>query len=167
MAWQDTGITILKAILNDACCGTSTFSDSRLLDLLIAAAYCNLTAINWSTTYTINVGKQTISPDPLTDVDFMNFMILKAACLADQGLFRTKALQAGLEARCGPAILKTTQHLQGFNTLLEEGPCKAYEEMRCEFIFNNNRAIRAILSPFVGNNFDPGLQHNRAGTRTL
>jgi hypothetical protein len=166
VAWQDESIPILRTILNDVGCGTTTYTDTRLEDLLLASAHMVLTQIEFPTTYTVTISDGTITPDPATDVAFINFIVLKAACFADQGMFRQKALLAGVEARCGPAMLKTMQHVHGFQTLLEEGPCKAFEELKQDYLFGNTEVIRAILSPFVGNDFQPSLRATHGETRT-
>lgn len=154
MAWQDTAIPILRTLLNDAC-GTITYTETRLEELSIASAHFNVQELPFSTDYTVSIPNASISPDPELDVEFINFMVLRAACIADQGLFRERALLSGLEARCGPAILKTMQHVTGFQTLLTEGPCKAFEELKQDYIFGNTDIIRAVLSPFIGNEFQP------------
>jgi hypothetical protein len=160
MAWQDTAVPILRTLLNDAGCGEKTYSESRLEELCIASAHFNVQELPFSTDYTISIPDATITPDPESDVEFINFMVLRAACIADQGTFRERALLAGLEARCGPAILKTMQHVGGFQTLLTEGPCKAFEELKQDYIFGNTDIIRAVLSPFVGNEFQPNIGYN-------
>ena len=157
MAWQDTAIPILRTLLNDAGCGESSYTETRLEELCIAAAHFNVQELPFSTSYTVSIPNVTISPDPESDVEFINFMVLRGACIADQGLFRERALLAGLEARCGPAILRTMQHVTGFQTLLVEGPCKAFQELKDSFIFGNTDVIRAVLSPFVGNEFQPDV----------
>lgn len=153
--WQDTAIPIVRTLLNDASCGTTTYSETRLEELCIAAAHFNVQELPFSIDYTVSIPNGSISPDPESDVEFINFMVLRAACIADQGLFRERALMAGIEARCGPAILKTMQHVAGFQTLLTEGPCKTFEELKQDFIFGNTDMIRAVLSPFIGNEFQP------------
>jgi hypothetical protein len=35
------------------------------------------------------------------------------------------------------------------------GPCKLYEQLMMDHNIGNATAVRAILSPFVGNDFDP------------
>ena len=166
MAWQDQSVPLLRTILNDAGCGALEYTDTRLEELLIAAAYINLTLVTFSVEYTITISTDTISPDPSTsspiDVTFINFMVLKAACMADEGLFRNKALSAGIKARCGPAVLETMNHIDGFKTLLEEGQCKAFAELLNQYRFSGNADnIRAIMTPFVNNLWNPSL---RGGT---
>ena len=160
---------MLRTILNDAGCGTTEYNDTRLEELLMAGAYINLTQVIFAVDYTITIATDTISPDPSTsspiDVTFINFMVLKAACLADEGLFRNKALSAGIKARCGPAVLETMNHLEGFKILLEEGPCKAYAELLNQYRFSGNSDnIRAIMTPFVSQTFDPSTHRGGGGS---
>lgn len=155
MSWQDEAIPLLRTILNDAGCGGATFTESRLEDLLLASAHMIIQDIPFSTSYTVSISAGTISPDPASNVEFINFMVLKAACFSDEGTFRVRALAAGIEARCGPAMLRTMQHINGFETLLTEGPCKAYEQLKTDYVFGNTNVIKAVLSPFAGNSFDP------------
>jgi hypothetical protein len=39
--------------------------------------------------------------------------------------------------------------------LVDKGPCAAYDALKLDYQFGNTNTIRAVLSPFVGNNFDP------------
>ena len=65
---------------------TPTYSDSRLEEMLIASAHLVTQDIDFSTSYSIDILGQSITPDPTdsTDKEFVNFVVLKAACLADQ-----------------------------------------------------------------------------------
>ncbi len=159
MAWTTTLVTSLRVIIGDM--DSASFTDARLQTILsVGASYVNA-EINWATAYTINIDTPDISPDPtLTatlDQDFSNFTILKAACLLNFGELRTAAIKAGIEARCGPAILKTGKHSDGFKQLIEVGPCKMYDELSTQYkfeAFNTNSAF-GVLSPFVNDDFFP------------
>ncbi len=159
MAWTTTLAISLRVIIADMDC--VSFNDARLQTILsVGASYVNA-EINWATTYVINIDTPDISPDPtLTatlDQDFSNFTVLKAACLLNFGELRTAAIKAGIEARCGPAILKTGKHSDGFNQLIDVGPCKMYEELANQYrfeAFNTNSAF-GVLSPFVNDDFFP------------
>lgn len=154
MAWQDTMVVMLRILVNDMD-DTPVYSDSRMEQMLVVAAmYVNI-EISFDATYTINVPSPDISPDPTGNGDdaFVNFTVLKAACLTDQSTFRTKALASGIKAKCGPAVLETLKHLDGFKQLLEIGPCAAYSELKKQWTFGNARLVHAILTPFVSNNF--------------
>jgi len=85
-------------------------------------------------------------------------VVLKAACIIDHGNFRQRALLEGLQARCGPASLSTAGSLNGFKYIIELGPCKIYEKLKEENAFSGealNSLIHFVLSPFIGNDFDP------------
>ena len=116
--------------------------------------------ISFDTDYNIDIITNTISPDPYDQGDslFMNMVCMKAACMMDQSLFRSRALMSGLEAKCGPATLTTNKYLQGFKDLIELGPCAIYDKLKEENAFSGdllNDLVHFVLSPFVGNEFDP------------
>lgn len=152
--WLDHTIIPLRVIIGDYK-AEPTYTDERLHELMIVAATLVKQEISFTTSYTVSVPLLTITPDPVDDEDFRIFIVLKAACLADQSTFRAKALLEGIRAALGPASLSVAGNLKGFQYLLENGPCKTYQEMKTQYIFGNAAYVRAILSPFAGNNFDP------------
>lgn len=157
MSWQNELIPILRNVINDVDEDNYTYADTRLEELLVVAAQLVVVDVtNLTTTYTIDVTQYSISPDPTSTRDnaFINFVVLKAACLIDQGLYRTKAMAAGIRARCGPVVMDTMKHIDGFKDLITFGPCKAYETLKQQYIFGNSH-VEAVLSPFVSNDFDP------------
>ena len=82
---------MIRTMLNDAGVNDTRYSTQRLEELLITSAYFLPLEINFNTTYDINVASYTITPDPGTASppvdgdDFISFMVLKAACIADEG----------------------------------------------------------------------------------
>ena len=160
MSWDDTMLIMLRVMINDDFIGDECqYTDTRLKRLLSVAAQYVIQDVKLNYTYTVDVLTPNITPDPTglspQDDIFINFVVLKAACIADQSLFRTKSLVSGLKARCGPAVMETADHLKGFKDLLEVGPCKAYETLKDEHNFTDHSTIQAVLSPFVSNRFDP------------
>jgi len=159
--WTGAMINMLRILIDDnPYQGTYVYSDPRLREILVTAAMYACQEVNFVTTYTIDVINSTISPDPYTLADkiFLNMVVMKAACIIDHGNFRQKAFTSGLEAKCGPATMKTLEHLKGFKDLLELGPCGIYEKLKEEYKFSGdgfNEIIHFILSPFSGNDFDP------------
>jgi len=158
MAWEDVMVPMLRVLINDVG-DTLTYTDERLAELLLVAAQFVYQELDFVNTYTINIPALTLSPDPTSsgtkEDAFTNLVVLKAACLADQGLYRSKAAVAGIRAKCGPAVLETGRHIEGFKTLLELGPCKAYSEMKFAQQIGRTPVVEAVLSPFTSNNFDP------------
>ncbi len=158
---------MLRTMLNDAGCSSSTYTTDRLEDLLITSAYFLQIDLNFSNTYVVDIERRTISPNPIGQTDgseFISFMVLKAACLVDESNFRTAALLQGVKARCGPAILETNTYGQYLKELFTAGPCKTYETLKdaYNFSYEGSRIIRAVMSPFASNDFDPGS--NLGGT---
>ena len=160
MSWQNTSLLMLRTMLNDAGVNETRYSTQRLEELLITGAYFLPLEINFNTAYVISVGAYSISPDPSAAADgdeFISFMVLKASCIADEGNFRNAALLQGVNARVGPAHINTSTYGSHLTTLLTEGPCKAFQELRKEYNFSyeGKKIIRAVMSPFAANKFDP------------
>lgn len=156
MAWRNEVIPLIRVLINDLDSPYS-YTDRRLEQLAVVAAHIIKNEVPLDYTYTITIATRSISPDPKAnnDTGFINLIAIKSSCLVDISTFRTEALRAGIKAKLGPGSLDTVGRLPGFKTLLEEGPCKSYEELKKQWIFGNGHIARVILSPFVSNEFDP------------
>jgi hypothetical protein len=171
MSWKVEIPLIVRTWVNDLS-ENPTYSDDRLIQLITIAAQYVKGEINLEQSYQIDVVKQTISPDPtslqIKDSDFVGFIALKSACMLDQSALRTRAAMEGIRAALGPAQLNVAGSLTGYQILLNQGPCATYQELRSQYEFGNCNAIRAMLSPFVGNKFDPrAIQLNPYRSRDI
>ena len=161
--WQNTSLIMLRTMLNDAGCDNVRYTPQRLEDLLITAAYLLPLEVNFKNDYVVDVELRTITPDPIYPTkqedgdELVNLLVLKAACMADEGNFRTAALAQGVTARIGPASLQTSSYGQYLGTLLNEGPCKAYSKLveLYNMSYDGSKIIRAVMSPFVANDYSP------------
>ena len=161
--WQNTSLIMLRTMLNDAGCDTVRYTPQRLDDLLITAAYLLPLEVNFKNDYIVDVELRTITPAAIYPTkqedgdEFVNLLVLKAACMADEGNFRTAALAQGVTARIGPASLQTSSYGQYLGTLLNEGPCKTYNIFveLYNMGYDGSKIIRAVMSPFVANDYDP------------
>ena len=158
MYWEIEIPIIIRTLINDLQ-DPPTYSDSRIIQLSTVAAQYVLNEVNLSVKYNIDIVNQTISPDPSDpasrDTDFVGFIGLKASCILDQSTFRTKAVMEGVRTALGSANLSITGNLAGYKTILDKGPCALYDQLVLDHNIGNATAVRAVLSPFVGNNFDP------------
>ena len=156
MSWNIEIPIIVRTLINDLD-DTPTYSDERLLQTIAVAAKYVQFDIVLDTTYIIDVVNANITPDPTINNDsiFISLVGLKAACIVDQSTLRTKAALEGIRAALGPAQLSVAGSLAGFNLILDKGPCAAYDELVSHWDVREASAVRAILSPFVGNKFDP------------
>lgn len=164
MAWETTMVTTLRVLVNDTE-ATQVYTDARLQQIIVVAATYTQEEMTFTISYTIDIDAVTMSPDPSTNGDdsFFTLVTMKAACITDQSTYRTKALIAGIKAKCGPAVLETMSHITGWKDLIEFGPCKSYDTLKYEYELGNAPVGRAILSPFISNNFDPLNLNARIG----
>lgn len=156
MSWNVEIPIIVRTLINDLS-ENPTYSDDRILQVITVAAKYVQFDVNLDHSYTINVVNPNISPDPTIDNDsiFISLVSLKAACIIDQSTLRTKAAMEGIRAALGPANLSVAGSLVGIKMILENGPCATYDELTSHWDVKEATAIRAVLSPFVGNKFDP------------
>lgn len=159
MSWQLEIPIIVRTLINDLS-DTPTYSDTRILQIISVAAKYVQFDINLEYKYIIDVANTTISPDPTSNNDsiFISLIGLKSACIIDQSSLRTKAALEGIKTALGPAQLSIAGNLAGFSLLINKGPCGAYEELTSHWDVKEATAVRAVLSPFVGNRFDPRSQ---------
>jgi hypothetical protein len=167
MAW-DTEIPVIVRVLIDDLVSPYTYSDRRLKQVITVAAQLvkeELTAVDG--VYTVNLTDLEISPDPtLSNRDdvFINCVSLKSACIIDQSSVRTKAASEGIRAALGPASLSVSGNMTGYKILLDQGPCALYKKFIEDYDIANATNIASILSPFIGNKFDPRLTNANLGS---
>lgn len=156
MSWQTDILSLVRVLINDIF-DPYIYSDDRLIQTITVAAKFVQFDVNLDRKYDVDTVNGTISPDPSAENDdvFNCIVSLRAACIIDQSTFRSKAALEGVRAALGPASLNVAGHLAGFKEILETGPCKLYADLTEHWDVQNATAIAAVLSPFVGNKFDP------------
>lgn len=156
MSWEVEIPIIVRTLINDLE-DQPVYSDERLKQIIaVAAKYVQFDVV-LDHAYTVDVSLSSISPDPTIDSDeiFISLVSLKAACIVDQSTLRTRAATEGIRAALGPALLSVNGNLDGIKMILEMGPCAAYDELVSHWDVSQATTAKAILSPFVGNKFDP------------
>jgi len=156
MSWQNHLISVVRVLINDLN-EPYEYSDDRMQQVLVIAAKYVQFDVNLDNKYTVDVVNYNITPDPTTlnDDIFLGLIGLKAACIFDQGTFRTKAALEGIRTSLGSASLSFGGSLQGWQAIIDHGACATYDELTSHWDVKNASAIAAVLSPFVGNRFDP------------
>lgn len=160
MYWKTELPIIIRSLINDLS-GTPTYSNERIVQLSVVAAQYVLFDVSLQTDYSIDIVNKCITPDPADlekrDSDFIGFIALKAACILDQSTFRDKAKSEGIKTSLGSAKLDVSGSLSGYKTILDQGPCYTYLHLVQQYNIGNAAALQAVLSPFVGNKFDPQM----------
>lgn len=156
MSWQNELTIITRTLINDLN-EPYEYSDARIQQILTVAGKYVQFDVNLDHPYTIDVVNNNISPDPTVDNDsiFVSLVCLKAACIIDQGTFRTKAALEGIRTALGPASLSFGGSLTGWQAIIDHGACGLYDELTSHWDVKNATAFAAVLSPFVSNRFDP------------
>jgi hypothetical protein len=158
MGWQTELTIITRTLINDIN-EPYEYSNSRIQQILTVAAKYVQVDVDLHHIYKVDITNNNISPDPIENNDdiFISLLCLKAACIIDQGTFRTRALMEGIKTKLGPAELDVSGNLSGFKAILDIGPCALYENLSHQYNIGNPHMLKAILGPFVGNNFDPQM----------
>lgn len=172
MSWQIEMSLVVRTLINDLE-AKPTYGDDRIYQtLVVAASYVTKEAV-FDTDYVVDFNALSITPDPtdsnIRDESFIGLVAMRAACFLDQSTFRTKAETEGIKSSLGSTSIAVAGNLSGYKTLLDVGPCGMYEKMKMEHNVGNTGYVRAVLSPFIGNNFDPNgyglLDHHRIRSR--
>lgn len=161
MSWQTEIPIIVRTLVNDWS-DQPVYSDDRLIQVIsVAAKYVQFDVV-LDHQYLVDVVSPNITPDPTDDRDeiFISLVSLKAACIIDQSTYRTKAAAEGIKAALGPASLQVAGQSSAWKTILEHGPCALYDELTSHWDVKDAAAIAAVLSPFVGNKFNPRYLQN-------
>lgn len=152
--WLEESTEVLRILINDFG-DTPDYQDNTLEQLLIVAAKYIIKEVQLGTTYTVTFSTGDVSPDPSSDADFMNFVVLKASCLINNWKFDDLAVIQGIRANLGPASMQVDTSTNVLLALLQEGPCKAYEELKQQHNFGRVGVVRGIFGPFVSNKYWP------------
>lgn len=152
MTWDVDLVLVLRVIINDFNTPQKN-TDSYLQRVLVTAGILMKQEIQLSFDYTFDISNVTISPDPIEEDDsvLQALLPLKAACVINQGEFRT-AIGQGIKVKDGDSSIDTSVSFRGYRDILELGPCAAYDKLRWQIQAANAPAIGAVLSPFRGPN---------------
>lgn len=156
MAWRTEMVRIVRALINDLS-DPYTYCDSRVEELIVIAAQLTKNEVDFATTYTINIGTMSISPDPTTDRDdaFISLVSLKAACLILSGEAKlasannVKIVDAGAQVDFSGAADTASK--------IASTACKNYEQGKLAYMLGNLNGIKAILTPYTSPNAEGGI----------
>jgi len=133
--WESCLIELVRILINDVDC--LKYDDNRILLLIKSAAYYVTSDLSCCP----NIQKPSISncgdfeDNPLEFPEFTNLLILRAACIVDQGELRSKAAAEGLKAVCGPVSMQVLSGSGSFGLLFSEGACAAYKNLKDDLCF--------------------------------
>lgn len=150
MPWQMDMILMLRSIIGDL--DNTKYTDERLKQLLTVGAYNVLNDADFSTSYTVNVGQVSISPDPVTggDFDFTILTVYKTACILVGSEVKTESANA-ISIKDGPSAIDL-RGVSGSLSNLYKDLCKKYDDMIETYLYTKGSdgtpPGAAILSPY-------------------
>lgn len=168
--WDIDLVIMLRTEIGDF--DSITYSDSRLQQVLVYAAYSVYQSAKFATTYTISVSDVTISPDPFitNDYDFSVLMVYKAACTILTGEAKTVGSKA-VSIKDGPSFFDNRN--AGSNLLaLQKTACQTYADLLYNYQLSGSaqdgQSIgpgQAILGPYSPGSFlsNWGRNEGRSG----
>ncbi len=156
--WSPHAITMFRVFSGDLE-SEPTWSDSRIIQILVASAYSVISEMSTCIEVpTLNLCTGEFSADPFTYSGFVNLWILRAVCLVDQGLTRSRAITEGVKAVCGPASLQVLEGGKTYQMLLSDGACSAFKDLKEDLCFRNPvisaNYCKQIVSVFTSPNFN-------------
>lgn len=148
MGWRNECVLMLRYLIDDL---SEDYSDDRLEHTLVVAAQLNNLNIDFDNTYTVDIDKNTVSPDPTTlstkDDGFINLMVLRAAQIVVSSEAKTAASQA-FTIKDGPSTIQTgdkAKYLQERAKSFQS----MYDKAVIDYSVGGSRSGKAILGPTV------------------
>jgi hypothetical protein len=159
VAWDSESVILLRGVILDDQ-EPFTYSDDRLLQIIVSGAFqVNVKANGLlKHTYRVDVENISIDPDPSgtslgdseRDESFINLMVLKTACILQQGAIKTAASQS-IAIKDGASSIDTRGQATALLQLLKDGTsfCKEFGEAFSKFQHDNTAtAGAAIVGPY-------------------
>jgi len=154
MSWQSTMVAIVRGLIFDVT-APYAYSNTRLEELISISAVLVIQEVDFSTSYAVDLSAVTITPDPVSDDDFVALVCLRTACLISQGEHRDAAKRA-ISVKDGPAFVDTKDRARHLGDLAE-GACTAYSRAKINYQIGDGSLGRAIVGPYAaGNSPDTG-----------
>lgn len=162
--WEEELTTMLRTEIGDL--DSSVYSDSRLRQVLVYAAYSVYQSARFVNNYCINVSNITICPDPVStnDFDFSILTVYKAACIIMTGEAKEKGGKS-VSIKDGPSFFDNRN--SGTNTMnLMKIMCENYNTLlyNYQMVGSDHSDLaglgQAILSPYSPGSFLAGWNRN-------
>lgn len=148
--WEQTMILMLRSLIGDL--DETTYTDERLKQVLVIAAYGVNAAADFMNDYVVDVTAMTITPDPVEagDQDFAVLTVYKAACILVGSEVKTQSLNA-IAIKDGPSSIDL-RGVSGSLSGLQKDLCGKYDDMLNKYRFEKGNGGaplgEAILGPF-------------------
>lgn len=151
MAWNIDMVLMLRSIIGDL--DKTKFTNERLKQILVIGAYNVYNDAEFGTSYSIDVGQVSISPDPISqsDSDFVTLTVYKSACILVGSEVKTESANA-ISIKDGPSAIDL-RGVSGSLNVLYKDLCQKYEDMLKTYRYEKGdggvAGGTAVLSPYA------------------
>lgn len=153
MSWDTEIVATVRYLIGDVDI-TQKYSDSRIKSAAIISANMVAREISLASTYTINMGSQTISPDPsLTDpIDygFLDLLSLRTAILILQGELKLYATSS-MRVMDGPSSIDVAGIFLNTKKLIDDYNL-TYSLNKNRYVMNSAGYGKSVLSVTIDKN---------------
>jgi hypothetical protein len=144
MYWYDITLPIFRSLINDF--DETSYSNQRLLTIMLHSSYLVSRDVELVNTYVINIANETIVPDPNDDPDFINLILLRSVLLVAQGEYRTASSEAVI-IKDGPSTIELNQTMSAKDILSQAQ--QNYDNAVLNYRLGVSSVGKAILSPYT------------------
>lgn len=152
MSWDYVIPQLIRGLINDMS-PPYTYTDGRLQELTVLSAHLLLNEVTFSQTYTISLSDLTITPDPASDVGFVNLVALKASTIVLNSEVKAAANQSIL-IKDGPATIDLGNRYNNIKDLAKNME-KAFDQAKLEHQLGNQNPGRAVVGAIIHENVPP------------
>lgn len=140
MTWLEKVVNIVRTLINDL--DSVDYSDARIQQVVMVAAFTMTYEICFSQTYTIDMEAQTIEPEP--NQDFITLLSLKTAMLIYNGESKAAAKNS-FSIQDGPSTINTTGSAKSSQDNLKN--IKAmYDDAKLRYCMNGSVG-KVVMTP--------------------
>jgi hypothetical protein len=147
MPWNIDLVTMVRSLIGDM--AGSTYSDNRLRQMIVIAAFEVNNSANIERSYEIDISRVTITPDPVEEKD-LNFCVMtayKAAVLIIQGEIRNQSLNS-ITISDGTSSINLTDVTRSLQALYKD-LSTIYEDLLQTYVMEESSLnAQAILGPY-------------------
>ena len=142
--WKCVVTPFVRVLINDL--DGITYDDNRIQKVIVIAAQLLKIEFDFANTYTSNIRTQTITPDPVDDDAFINFVSMKTALLILQGELKNVASGA-IKIQDGPAQIDMSGAYTSTKDLYDK-LLNDFEKAKTAYFLGNLSEVKVIFSAY-------------------
>lgn len=157
MSWQQTSNIIIRGLIGDID-SPQTYTDDRLTYIALNSAHLLLNEVSFNSDYSVDVQASSISPDPITDTNFINLLALRSAVLISNSEYKTAAKQSFI-VKDGPSSLDTSTKYRALEAFAATAN-QAYLKAKLDYVAGNSTGSCAIMTPFYSRSYPANMLYS-------